>query len=831
MKRVYQNSLLVLFFLTASFLGHAQEHLRMIDNGNYPVEEIIRSAEAYFENRDKGRGTGYKPYKRWEYNALRMIKEDGYLPKLDERIAELEQWNAHLNETAAQRRILPDSWQDLGPSSWNATSSWSPGVGRITALAFETGNIDHFIIGANTGGVWRTTDGAQTWTHLTDYFSHLSVYSVAIHPVNPNIYFFGSEGGRIFKSINSGATWSSSGTIGNSMVNKIVINPDNPNLMFATAENSGIYRSEDGGDTWVKAVTDNYGFDVEFKPGNLSVVYASGNSFHKSTDGGFTFTTISGFGNGPKMIGVTAANPERVYVVEAFQSTFGGLYTSDDGGENFVKLDHQGSNYFGYNINGNDGQAPRDMAIAVNPTNEDEVHIAGVLPYRSMNGGVDFTLTADWIPANAASQNIGYCHADVDDLMFNGTTLFAITDGGIFKAENTADLNVDYFEDLTTGLSIRQFYKIGVSQTQDVIVLGGSQDNGTSFYMEETGEWKDWLGADGMEGFVDKNNSKFFYGTSQFGSVYRSLNGGNTYYNVYTPGNGNGSWVTPFEQDPILPNTLYVGFNRIYKSTNSGSNWSPISQDFGYNLSNLKIAESNNQLMYASRANILYRTQDGGATDWERVTYPGGLINFIAIHPTNPNKVALAVTGTKRVVVTTDGGATWIDYKKNLPNFSPLCLIWDDNGNDGLYLGMDYGVYYIDNTFDEWQSYSNLLPNVIVNELEINHVTKTLYAGTYGRGLWASPLVSATAGTKDLSFQKGVSLHPNPAKSEVIISTPYSISGEIRVFDTMGKLLLYNHDAVFGNSYSLDVSSLSTGTYFVRLNTAKGEVTKKLMKQ
>lgn len=831
MRKIHFSFLLVLVFLAGSLLGQAQEYLRMIDNGSYQVQEVIDSAETYFANRDKGRGTGYKPYKRWEYNALRMVREDGYLPNMEERLVELEQWNANMNETASNRAVLPDSWQDLGPSSWNATSGWSPGVGRITALGFETGNIDHMIIGANTGGVWRTTDGAQTWTHLTDYFSHLSVYSVAIHPTQPNIYFFGSHGGNIFKSINSGATWSLLGTIGNSMVNKIVINPSNPNLMFATAENAGIYRSENGGATWVMAVADTRGFDVEFKPGDLSVVYASGTGFHKSIDGGLTFTTINGFFHGPKMIGVTAANPERVYVLEANEPKFGALYKSNNSGNSFEKLNHQGLNFFGYSLTGHDdrGQAPRDMAIAVNPTNENEVHIAGILTWRSMNGGVNFTITSDWIPANAAHLNIGYCHADVDDLMFNGTTLFAVTDGGIFKAENTGTINADYFEDITEGLSIRQFYKIGVSQTANVIVLGGSQDNGTSFYKAATG-WKDWLGADGMETFVDKNNSNNFFGTSQFGSVYRSVDGGNSYFGVNTPRGGNGNWVTPLEQDPIRQNTLYVGYNRVYKSINNGASWTSVSQDFGENIDNLKIAPSNNEVMYASRGAFLYKTVDGGSTSWEQTTNPIGRINSIAIHPTNPNKIAVALTSAKRVAVSNDGGATWINYSKNLPSFSALALVWDDNGKDGLYLGMDYGVYYIDNTFEDWQPYNNLLPNVIINELEINQVTRMLYAGTYGRGLWVSPLVTASIGTEDLSFRNGVSLHPNPTTSEVVISTPISINGEIRVFDISGKLLIYDHDAVFGNSYLLDVSSLSTGTYFVRLNTSKGEVTKKLIK-
>ena len=821
--------LIALFF--GSFASQAQEYLQMIDAGTYKVQDVIDSAEAYFANRDKGRGTGYKPYKRWEYNALRMVKEDGYLPTTEERLNELERWNAYVNSTAQNRLVLPDNWQELGPKAWNATSGWNPGVGRITGLAIEEGNINNMIIGANTGGVWKTTDAAQTWTPLCDYFSNLSVYSVAIDPSNSDTYFFGSTNGKIFKSIDAGATWNLQGTIGNSIVNRILINPTNTNMMFATAENAGIYRSTDGGTNWVNVISgDNKGFDVEFKPGDLSVVYASGGGFHKSTDGGATFTTIGGFTSGAKMIGVSAADASVVYVLEAAGGKFGALYTSNDSGANFTKLNHGGLNFFGYSTSGNDnnGQAPRDMAIAVNPTDANEVHIAGILTWRSMNAGVNFTCTSDWVPGNAGSQNIGYCHADVDDLMFYGTTLFAISDGGIYKAEDTGNLNANYYEDLTTGLGIRQFYKIGVSQTADVIVSGGAQDNGTSWYKPAVG-WRDWLGADGMESFIDKTNSNTFYGTSQNGQLYRSNNGGNSYSDLNEPGSGSGNWVTPFEQDPVIANTIYVGYNIVYKSSNSGGSWSAISQNFGSNLNNLKISPSNNQIMYASRSPFIYRTTDAGATDWTQLAIPGGTINSIAIHPTNPDKVAVATTGNERVYVSNDGGASWTSYKMNLPNFSALAVIWDDNGKDGLYLGMDYGIYYIDNTFTEWQPYSNLLPNVMINELDINNTTNTLYAGTYGRGLWASPLVDSSAGVEDVISESSVSIYPNPATSEITIALPKPMNAEIRIFDVTGKLLVYQPQALIERKHTMNVSALPPGVYFVRINSEDGTATKKLL--
>src|SRR5690554_8055366 len=98
---------------------------------------------------------------------------------------------------------------------------------------------------------------------------------------------------------------------------------------------------------------------------------------------------------------------------------------------------------------------------------------------------------------------------------------------------------------MTTGFSIRQFYKHGIAQTEELPVSGGSQDNGTSFYTE-AGGWKDWLGADGMETFIDKENSAIFYGTSQFGSLYRSVNGSLSYYGLPSPRGKSGNWVTPF---------------------------------------------------------------------------------------------------------------------------------------------------------------------------------------------------------------------------------------------------------------------------------------------
>ncbi|NQY07250.1 MAG: T9SS type A sorting domain-containing protein, partial [Flavobacteriaceae bacterium] len=366
------------------------------------------------------------------------------------------------------------------------------------------------------------------------------------------------------------------------------------------------------------------------------------------------------------------------------------------------------------------------------------------------------------------------------------------------------------------------------SQTDPVIVTGGAQDNGSSTYDGNTGLWKDWLGADGMEGFVDKDNPSILYGTSQFGNMYRSTNTGTTYSGIGGPG-GSGSWVTPFEQDPVVTNRIYVGYANVYRSNNSGGSWTAISQNFGGNLNELKIASSNNQVMYASRGSNLFKTTDGGATNWSTLSGFAGNINSIAIHPTDPDKVAIATTGAQKVYVSTDGGANWNSYLYNLPNFSALAVVWENNGNDGLYVGLNYGVFYIDNTFPgDWQPFSNNLPNVRVSELEINETTSKIYAGTYGRGLWISDAYDPLLSLNDNVFEQ-LTLYPNPASNTLNIDWNTSDEVSVKIFDINGKQLHYSKGVSLLNGFDIDTSSYANGVYVVRINTVNAVTVRKLI--
>lgn len=165
MKRL----LILMGFLTVQG-AFAQEYLLMIEDGTHTVQEIVDNAEAYFVDKDKGEDSEYVKFKRWEYMAYKLMDDQGYLTPITERIAQLEAYNAYLNQTASQRQSLFDDWQELGPDYWNATTHWSPGVGRITGIAVDPSNNSHIIVGANTGGVWSTLDGGANWTPLEIIF-------------------------------------------------------------------------------------------------------------------------------------------------------------------------------------------------------------------------------------------------------------------------------------------------------------------------------------------------------------------------------------------------------------------------------------------------------------------------------------------------------------------------------------------------------------------------------------------------------------------------------------------------------------------------------------
>jgi len=249
-----------------------------------------------------------------------------------------------------------------------------------------------------------------------------------------------------------------------------------------------------------------------------------------------------------------------------------------------------------------------------------------------------------------------------------------------------------------------------------------------------------------METFIDHSDEDIIYATIQNGGLYKSIDGGQNLTSINnTPGNG--AWVTPLEQDPVVSNTLYQGKQQLWKSIDGGDTWtqiSDVSNPSNTTMKELKLAPSNNQVIYFAYNNDMFRTTDGGTT-WTDISPSQSFnsVNYISVHPNNEDRASITISGSSmKILETTDGGATWNDITSNLPSIGAQCVQYEGDVEDGMYVGMSPGIYYKDDfTSGSWSSVGGNIPNVSVTEIEIRN--DMLYAGTYGRGLWKSPLTTA----------------------------------------------------------------------------------------
>lgn len=714
--------------------------------------DIKAAFENYWAGKTIERGKGWKVFKRWEDFVAPRVYPSGDLHQL--RNTAIIQQQMH---QAGAFRNAAGNWSYIG----NSTVPNGGGAGRINAIAFHPTDPNIIYVGAPAGGLWRSTNGGQSWICTTDELPTLAVSAITFNPLNPNIVYMGTgdqDGGDqwglgIYKSYDGGLTWNTTGlSFANNVdvpVNKILIHPVDTNIIIASTAN-GIYKSWNSGQSWT-LTSGTLHRDIEFKPNDPSVVYAARNGrFYRSTDTASTFTQItSGLGSSSVMarinIGVSPANPNYVYLlVSDVGQGFYAIYRSTDAGLNFT-LRTDSPNILGWDANGGDtgGQGNYDLALAVDRNNAEIIFTGGVNIWRSTNGGSSMTCVAHWYGA----QGLPYVHADIHTLEYNphNNKLYAGCDGGVFVRE----ANVNTWTDLSSNLHVAQIYRMGGSPTNSTIIISGWQDNGTNL---STPNYRQVLGGDGMEALVSWNNPSTMYGEYYYGDIYKSTNGGNNFSNVVGSGgtgvDEDGEWVTPFVQHPTNANTLLVGKSQLWKSTNAGTSWSQVgSIGSGQTKINaIAYAPSNPNYIYVSKTNKFYVTTNGSAFTDRTSGLPGSAaIQYIAVSNQDPEKVWVCLSGfsnNQKVYYSANAGQTWTNYSQGLPNIPTNTIVYQNNSNDALYLGTDLGVYYRDNSSGAWVLFSGGLPNGIVRELEIHYLSGKIRAAMYGRGIWESDLYS-----------------------------------------------------------------------------------------
>jgi len=776
------------------------------------------------------------------------------------------------------------SWRNVGP--WRG--------GRSVAVSGISGQPLTYFAGYTGGGVWRTDDAGNSWRNISDgFFKSGSIGAIAVAPSDANVIYVGTGehairgqsstyGDGMYRSTDQGRTWSRIGLETSRQISAVRVHPQNPDVVYVAVQGDrwkgtsdrGVYRSVDGGKKWVQLLKGenlNSGpSDLSMDPTNPRILYAamwdhqrspwtvrsggSGSGIWKTLDGGETWTRLTeGL---PKLMGkigvsVSPANPDRLYAIVEAEN--GGLYRSDDAGKNWRlmtgdRLIQTRSWYY--------------MHVSADPNNPDVVWISNAPLLKSIDGGRTFAT----VPAT---------HGDNHGVWINPTDsryMINANDGG-------ASVSLDAGASWSTqdNQPTAQFYHVAVDDAFPYKLYGGQQDNSSVIIKSRTDggsigirDWQEGPGCESANMGVSAKNPRFVYGGCYQGLIDEldaQTELGRTIMpwpemNLTEPTDKTKyrfNWTAPIEVSQHDDKVVYHGGNVLFRTTDRGQRWTPISGDLTRNdktrqgwgggpITNegaggevygtiVVIEESPHdaKTMYVGTDDgLMQRTRDGGAT-WTNVTSPAwgdGLVNEIAISPFDPATVYVVFRKDRMgdpapyVFVSKDYGATYTRIVNGLRDGDPVRVVREDTDRRGLlYAGTETGVYISYDAGQQWMPFTGF-PVVPVTDLQVKH--GDLIAATEGRAFWILDDLSVLRQRAD-SIER-VALHLYAPRAAVLaggggFGTPRNAGKN----PPAGATVFFRLAAAPDTAVTLTVEFLDQKNAVVRSFATRGDSVNKLM--
>ena len=829
-KTTLMKKITIFIFSLITLQVNSQDWVKKMLQPGANFYDVQKEFNKYWETHDRTeKGKGYKQFKRWEYYMEPRVYPTGDLNLTGMKY---QNFQTFIKNNQTQKISNPNV---LASTTWTAMGPMGPMSGSVSGQLLKSGRINFItihpagsntlFIGAPAGGLWKTVNGGVSWTTNTDLLQITGCSDLVIDPTSPNIMYLATGDGDngdnasfgVLKSIDGGNTWNPTGlnwaiSLGYK-IRKLLIHPTNSQIVIA-ATSQGIWRTANGGTSWTQVhLTGAY--DLEFKPSHPNTVYVTtGTTFSISTDAGSTWSLVnSGLpasGVFRMAIAVTPADSNYVYVLASDISTSGfyGFYRSTNGATTFSTMATT-PNLLGWSNLGNDvgGQGWYDLCLDASPLNRDEVVTGGVNVWRTTDGGSTWAIYGHWTGSGAP-----FTHCDHHDMQFDPSgTLFDTNDGTVYKRTGAT------WTEISGIINISEIYRIGLSGTTSNYWITGHQDNGTGRWDGTT--YLARLYGDGMDCWIDRTNNNNMYASNS--SVLRySTNGGGSW--TASGGlSGSGSWVTPWHQDPQVATEAWAGLQQIFHSTNNGVSFSMTTGTMtgASNIVEFAVAPSNNQIVYVIKGTAVFSTTNGGAT-WTNITgtipVVGSKPTNVVISPTNPNTLWITLSGFtagNKIFMSTNGGTTWTNYSSNLPNLPANCGIYQPGSNDLVFVGMDVGVYYRDNSMGTWTLYNNGLPNVEIDDMEISPADPTkLYAATFGRGVWKVDLITSLPPVSSFSVAaatlcSGQNISFTDLSSNTPTSWSWSVSPSVGVTVTTPTLQNPNMNFSSGGTYVVTLSA------------------------
>lgn len=697
--------------------------------------------------------------------------------------------------------------------------------GRISDVEVHPKDRSTWYVAVGSGGVWKTTNAGTTFTPVFDSQPSYSIGEITIDPTRPEIVWVGTGenvsgrhvawGDGVYRSRDAGRTWRRAGLEKSEHIGRILVDPRDGDVVLVAAEgplwsaggDRGVYRTTDGGATWtpVLQIDEHTGVtDLEFDPSNPDVVYAAsyqrrrhvwgflaggpGSGIWKSTDNGRTWREMtSGLPKGDMGrigLAVTPADPSIVYATIEANAEERGFYRSRDKGESWEKRNSY--------ISG--GTGPHYyQEIEASPTNPDLVYQMDVFIQVTRDGGGTFSMLETAYDKHSDNHALWI---DPDD----GRHMLVGTDAGVYES----------FDEGTTwrhfpNLPVSQFYKVALNNREPFYdILGGAQDLGTlhgpSRTMNRDGirnqDWYVPMGADGYGVAFDPQDPDLMYLMWQEGNLYRKDRRNEEAISIKPQAAPNDpperwNWDSPLLISPHDPARIYFGSQRVWRSDDRGSSWTPISGDLtlGRNRYEQKfigrvwsvdalhdnaamskyatttaIAESPREagVLVVGTDDGLVQVSSNGGQNWTRGAALPGLppLSFIndveaSVHDA---RTIFAVadahkTGdfTPYVYASSDLGRTWRSIAGDLPKGTIVWSIQQDHVRpDLLFVGTEFGIYWTPNGGRNWHKLGGGVPTISFRDLKIQRRDNDLVGATFGRGFYIlddySPLREIAAG-------------------------------------------------------------------------------------
>ena len=711
--------------------------------------------------------------------------------------------------------------------------------GRIADIVFHPDNDNIWYVAVGSGGVWKTENAGTTWTPLFDEQASYSTGCITLDPQNPAIVWVGSGenvGGRhvaygdgIYRSKDGGKSWENMGLKQSEHISKIIVHPDNSNVVWVATQGPlwnkggerGVYKTNNGGKTWKRVLGNSEwtgATDIMIDPRNPQILYAAtwdrhrtvaalmggglGSGIHKSTDGGETWEELT---NGlPKSnmgkigLAISSQQPDVVYAAIELDRTTGGVYRSADQGASWKKMSDAVSGATGPHYY---------QELYASPHKFDRLYLMNVRVLISEDGGKTFVQLKEE-KKHSDNHAIVFKKDDPNYIMLG-------TDAGIYETFDLAE-NWRYHKNLP----LTQYYKVAVNDAKPFYhIFGGTQDNGSSGGPSATDEregisnkhWYKTLFADGHQSATDTEYSDIIYAETQQGGLHRvDLTTGEQVMVQPQAGKGDPherfNWDAPILVSPHDPATLYFASYRVWKSTNRGDEWTPISGDLTRNEERLTLPIMGRQqswdnpwdvgamsnyntitslsespllkgLIYAGTDDGFIQVTANGGVQWTKipVTKMGlparSFVNDIKADLHDENTVYAVLDNHKEgdfnpyLYKSTDRGQTWTSLSKNLPKRTLLWRIVQDHVNKNLFfLATEFGVYTSLDGGVNWQKLPGT-PNMSFRDLVIQKRENDLVAASFGRGFYVLDDYSALREmTPEALKARGKLFQPRTAK-------------------------------------------------------------------